>query len=119
MGYVHIRIKVHPAEAQRIVAEAFSTYGFRVSWKSSMKGKAKKGSKGRSIAFGWLAQHYVINFEIHPSQGWTILQLIKGNTGLGRGLVGMVKVDDMFVAVSDDIANWMRMNHLLLGYQRG
>ena len=119
MAYADIQIRADPQGAQGIAAQAFSTYGFRVTWENATKGKAEKGSKGGNIALGALAQYYAINFEIHPAQGGTVLRLIQGNSGMAGGIMGVAKVRKQFRGVSDNIADWMRANNMLVAYQKG
>jgi hypothetical protein len=119
VAYSDIAIRTDPASAQNIVVQAFTANGFGVTWQAPLKGVAEKGSKGANIALGALAQYYGIDFEVHPQPHGVTLRLIQKNTGMAGGLLGVSAVKKKFASVSDQIANWMQINGMLLAYTKG
>lgn len=62
--YADIAVRGSVDNVRNLVTQAFGANKFQVSWESSTKGKAEKGSKGMNIAFGALAQYYAAEFEV-------------------------------------------------------
>lgn len=103
---------------QNLVQTAFAANGFGVTWAGPTKGKAEKGSKGANIMLGALAQYYGVDFEIFPAQNAAILRLVKSNTGLAGGLIGMARVSEKFDGLTNTIAAWFSQQGVLQAVQK-
>ena len=97
LEYTDIFIAGQPPHVQQTVLQVFTQSGFSVELSSTYTGKARRGSAGMNIMFGALAQYYEVDFQILTlPDGTVVLRLIKMNTGLAGGIIGVSEVDQQF-----------------------
>lgn len=113
--YADIGVSAPVNEIQNSVNQAFVSNGFSVSWADQRKGKAEKGSKTANFIAGGLAQYYGVDFEIYPMEKGSVLRLMKSNTGMMGGLLGMRKVEKQFNQLVDMLSAWFQTQGQFMG----
>ncbi len=116
--YSDIAVRGTVENVQSLVQQALVGNGFQVKWEGPTKGTAERGSKGANLMLGALSQYYRVDFEIYPMASGATLRLLKGNTGMAGGLLGMSKVNKQFVQLSDTLASWFNQQGVLEGVKK-
>lgn len=84
-------------DVKETVQQVFRENGFEIEWSSEYDGKASRGSRGKGIAFGALAQYHEIIFSISSAPDETVtVRLIRSTSGLTGGLLGRRKVKKQY-----------------------
>ena len=117
-GFSDIFVKGTLDSIQDLVQQAFFSNGFTVKWDGPGKGKAEKGSSAANFAFGALAQHYALDFEILPISDGAILRLHKADKGLMGGIIGVEKVDKEFNQMSDAMVYCFAQQGMLINVKK-
>ncbi len=112
--YADIGVGAPVNTIQNYVNQAFVANGFNVAWADQLKGKAEKGSKAANFLAGGFAQYYAVDFQIFPTATGSTLRLMKGNTGMMGGLLGMRKVEKQFNQLVDTLTSWFMAQKLLM-----
>ncbi len=95
--YTDIFVSSPIENVKETVQQVFQQNGFKVQWSSEYDGKATRGSKGKGIAFGALAQYHEIDFNILTAPDKTAtVRLIRSTSGLTGGLLGRRKVKKQY-----------------------
>jgi hypothetical protein len=113
--YTDFAVKGSADNARNLATQAFGANGFHVTWSSTTRGRAEKGSKGMNIAFGAFAQHYLVDFEIFPSPEGAALRLYQTVSGWWGGLWGRAKVKNQWNQLTGILASWFQQQGVLLG----
>lgn len=82
------------------------------------QGYGRAGQQGANLLLGALSQYYRVDFEVYPMASGATLRLLKGNTGMAGGLLGMSKVNKQFVQLSDTLASWFNQQGVLEGVKK-
>lgn len=117
--YADIAVRGSVQSVQQLVQGGFTAHGFRVQWQGLTKGKAEKGSKGKNIALGALAQYYAVEFEILAGNGVATLRLHKANSGWMGGYLGARSVEHQFTQLCETLSSWFQQQGSLVGMQKG
>lgn len=114
--YTDIFVACPPENIQHMLHQVFYTNQFNVLWYSPDSGKAHRGDKGKNIAFGAFAQYYEIDFKIlsMPDKSYAI-RLIRSNTGLWGGWIGVMNVNKQFEDVANMLSNYFNSYGLYRG----
>ena len=104
--YTDIFVSSPIENVKETVQQVFQQNGFKVEWSSEYDGKASRGSKGKGIAFGALAQYHEIDFKILTAPDKTVtVRVIRSTSGLTGGLLGRRKVKEQYKEIVEMLSD--------------
>ena len=114
-------VRVPPDQARAVAVEEFSRLGFRTGFTDPWHGVAERGSRGKNIAFGAMAQYFRIDVHVLTGpNGETVIRLLRAKIGYwtGGGLVGKSRTATTFRQVVYDLEQGFAQRGLLLGMSK-
>jgi hypothetical protein len=114
--YTDIFVACPPENIQYMLQQVFYANQFNVLWYSPDSGRAHRGSRDKYVFWGALSQYYEIDFRILtlPDKSYAI-RLIRSNTGLWGGVIGVMNVNKQFEDVAYMLSNYFNSYGLYRG----
>ncbi|HTY47517.1 MAG TPA: hypothetical protein VMB46_07620 [Methanomassiliicoccales archaeon] len=101
---------------RQAVLKAFEYNQFKVQWQTETSGVASKGSKGKNLALGALAQYYEIGFQIITTPDASLaLRLTKTNSGWAGGALGAHKVKKQYEDLTNGLSSYFQAQGIFKG----